>query len=157
SALHINLGTQQDHFTVNSTHAGSTSIDGGAGDDQIDLNELDGPTTVHGGADNGTITLHATKVVGHRHVLRDGGHDLLLVNHLTVGTTDPVDLDGGAGMDSYEVDITGAGGYLVNVHDSGADTSTDTLTINGTDQPDNFLLRASQNEVSNGGIAFVAA
>ena len=51
SALKISLGKGNDHFTVALTHAGTTTVDGGPGNDTIDLLALFGPTTVHGGDD----------------------------------------------------------------------------------------------------------
>jgi Ca2+-binding RTX toxin-like protein len=152
ATLNINLGKGADHLTVNSTQAGATNIDGGPGNDTIDLLELDGPTIVHGGNDSDTITLHASKIVGPVQLFGDAGDDHLIVNQVPVGTVDLISLDGGAGTDTYEVDITGAGGYVVHVQDSGGG-HVDTLTVNGTDQADNFLLRANSGHTSG----FVAA
>ncbi|MDE3026415.1 MAG: hypothetical protein KGI93_12690, partial [Acidobacteriota bacterium] len=62
-------------------------------------------------------------------------------------------LDGGSGNDTYQVNmIGGRTNSLVNVFDSGGD-SGDALTINGTDFPDVFLLRAA---TASNGLAFVA-
>ncbi len=62
-------------------------------------------------------------------------------------------LDGGSGDDTYDVNtIGGRTNSLVNVFDSGGD-SGDSLTINGTDFADVFLMRAA---TASNGLAFVA-
>ena len=50
----------------------------------------------------------------------------------------------------------GSTDYIVNVFDSGTDDGEDTLTIYGTDEADDVLLRASKHEFEEGGVAFVA-
>jgi Ca2+-binding RTX toxin-like protein len=162
STLGIGLGRGKDGFTVASTHAGSTSIDGGPGDDTITLLALNGPTTVRGGNDDDSVTLAATAVVGPTHLEGGSGNDLLTVDRLPVGqVSDTVFLDGGVGVDTDTVNVTGAGNYLVSVSDSGG-APQDTLVVNGTGQADNFLLRAASappagtGEVPDG-VAFVAA
>ena len=63
-------------------------------------------------------------------------------------------LDGQAGSDNYDVNIFGNGGSLITVFDSGVSaTDDDTLTINGTADRDDFVVRASNAS----GQAFVAA
>ena len=64
-----------------------------------------------------------------------------------------MNLDGGNGADSYFIYIVGSGSSLINVLDTGADNAADSLTVYGTDQADNFLLRANSLHTS----AFVAA
>lgn len=168
-AVNLSLGKGDDHLTVSSTHAGRTSIDGGPGKDMIDLLALAGPTTVHGGADDDTITLRATSVVGPTNLYGDQGDDSLLVDQLPAGqVSDIVSLDGGLGADTDTVNISGAGNYLVSVSDSGL-ANQDTLIVNGTSQADNFLLRAASALAPSlvtdkrtpaaivGGVAFVAA
>ncbi len=67
-----------------------------------------------------------------------------------------MNIDGGDGSDIVNVYIRGGDtNNLINVLDTGA-TGTDTLNVYGTDQADNFLLRASDPTVANP-IAFVAA
>src|SRR5262249_53224582 len=72
-----------------------------------------------------------------------------------------VTVNGEGGDDSYTVNLIGHGtDSLINVFDSGtsdfttpAATDADTLTVNGTDNPDVFLLRAA---TADDGLAFVA-
>jgi Ca2+-binding RTX toxin-like protein len=159
STLNIALGKGKDGFTVSSTHAGSTSLDGGPGNDTIVLQALNGPTTVRGGSDDDTITLRATTVVGLASLFGDAGADQLTVDRLPNGQV--ANLDGGAGPDIDTVNTVGSGGSVVNVSDSGA-PGLDTLTVNGTNQADTFLLRAASappdgTGVVLGGVAFVAA
>jgi hypothetical protein len=121
---------------------------------------------IAGARDSDLIYLSPQVLVGHTRVLGDsdglaGGTDTIILdklpsvttshdrpNHLLANGTDgsvrdTIDLDGRGGTDTYIINITGAGtDYIVNVHDTGApDDGTDTLTINGTDGADTFLLR----------------
>ena len=52
--LNINLGSGVDTFTIESTHAGVTNLNGNGGADIINIRTISGPTTVntHAGADN---------------------------------------------------------------------------------------------------------
>src|SRR5262249_3927458 len=105
TAMNINLGGGQDVFTISSTSC---------------------PTTVHGGSDNDMITLQATSVAGPTNLFGDNGNDQLTVDKLSVGqVSGPVNLDGGNGTDTDTVNITGAGGYVVNVTDTGAEPMVD--------------------------------
>ena len=62
-------------------------------------------------------------------------------------------LDGGADPDTYDINlIGGVTSSLVNVYDSGT-SGGDSLTVNGTDFADVFLMRA---QTSSNGSAFVA-
>ena len=135
-SLNINLGTGADNFLVNGTHAQSTQINAGGGNDTVDVEATSGATTINGAA----------------------GSDTLRVNH-TVGAeanalAGAVVLDGQAGADTYDVNTFGAGNSVVSVFDSGTvATETDTLTIDGTGGVDNFALQAANAT----GVAFVAA
>ncbi len=136
--VNIDLGLGADSFTVASTHAGDTTIDALGGTDTVDVEAISGPTSVTGGA----------------------GVDLIRVNNAFVaaesnGLGATLALDGQEGGDNYVVNIFGNGGSLVTVYDTGT-AGTDNLTINGTDEIDQFLLRASANSFPTG-VAFVAA
>jgi Ca2+-binding RTX toxin-like protein len=156
NSLAVNLGLGNDTFTVAATHGTTTSVDAGPGADTVSLQALDGPTTVHGGAGNDSITLSPTVVVGPTQLFGDQGDDTLTVDRLPARqVSGTVSLDGGDGSDAYNVNIAGDGNYLINVHDTGT-TGSDTLTVNGTAQADNFLLRASGYAYPTG-VAFVAA
>ena len=74
------------------------------------------------------------------------------------GLATTVVLDGQGGSDSYDVNIYGGGDSLITVFDSGSSASDeDTLTVNGTPDRDDFLLRASNKDSASGGVAFVGA
>ena len=53
----------------------------------------------------------------------------------------PLTLDGQAGDDQYVINYFGAGNSLINVHDSGPIHTGELLTLNGTPDNDQFLLR----------------
>ena len=71
------------------------------------------------------------------------GPGSLVTGHEATPVRWTIDLDGQAGADNYEVNTTQSTDYVVNVHDTGApDDGADVLTINGTANPDVFLLRS---------------
>ncbi len=59
-ALEIYLGYGSDTFTVDSTHAGTTLIDAGRGNDQILVHTLSGHTLLYGGAGDDTVRVGTT-------------------------------------------------------------------------------------------------
>ncbi len=144
-------------------------IDGGGSSDQINLwGHISADTvTMNGGDGNDFIIVNPTNSGGNvldldaRLIINGGaGDDIILVDKLHSLTTshngvrDTVDIDGGEGSDIVLVNITGGStDYLINDFDTGK-SGTDQLIVNGTDDADNFLLRASQNPQ---GVAFVAA
>ena len=134
--LTINLGSGDDSFLVTGTHGTDTQISGGAGGDTIDVEAVSGATTILGSS--GDDTLRVNNAVGPE------------TNTLSAAVV----LDGQAGADNYDVNIFGDGGSIVSVFDSGTSaTETDTLTIDGTGNRDEFVLRASN--VAD--VGFVAA
>ncbi len=56
-ALEITLGSGNDHFVIEGTHSGSTRVNAGAGDDQIEVWSAAAPTTVNGGTGDDVITV----------------------------------------------------------------------------------------------------
>ena len=144
-AITVALGSGNDTFTISGTSAGTTTVTAGAGSDSVTVQSASGAVAVHGGEGNDTLTADTLPTL---QTQRDRPNDGVGV------VRDTVDLDGQAGGDSYIVNVTGAGDYVVNARDTGADAGTDTLTVNGTGQADTFLLRAGTNA---GGIAFAAA
>ena len=116
---------------------------------------------IAGERDDDTIVLRPQQIEGYTKVLGDldglpGGRDTMILDRLPSITTehdrpgdgigmvrDSVDLDGRGGYDTYIVNLTGGlTDYRVNILDSGApDDGADILTINGTEDPDIFLLR----------------
>ncbi|HYV59841.1 MAG TPA: hypothetical protein VFA62_07205, partial [Acidimicrobiia bacterium] len=101
---------------------------------------------------NGTYTVEFTGALGHRPVATMTADTSSLRSN---GVHATVTLDGQGGSDSYDVDLIGGRtSSLVRVFDSGSTASgTDSLTIDGTEHPDVFLLRASTAQT---GLAFVA-
>lgn len=150
---------------------GDDFIYGGAGNDIIhgnnDNDQLDGGAgsdIVHGDAGSDLLTstpltgLGIGLTIGPTYLYGDGDNDQLTVDKLPAGqVSGTIYLDGGDGIDTDTVNISGDGNYLVSVTDTGVETFADTLIVNGTDQADSFLLRASSKLEANGGTAFVAA
>ena len=54
--LQIDLGSGADTFTILSTITGTTTVNGGPGNDSIDIETISGPTFVNGGAGNDMLT-----------------------------------------------------------------------------------------------------
>ncbi|WP_157100266.1 hypothetical protein [Rhodoplanes sp. Z2-YC6860] len=55
-AVNVGLGTADDDFTIESTHAGTTVVNGNNGNDVFNIQTISGPTTVNGG--NGSDTFN---------------------------------------------------------------------------------------------------
>ena len=55
----IGLGTAGDTFTIESTHVGTTIVNGNNGDDTINIEAISGPTTANGGSDFDTFYVGA--------------------------------------------------------------------------------------------------
>ncbi|HET7129920.1 MAG TPA: hypothetical protein VFJ93_12675, partial [Gaiellaceae bacterium] len=109
-----------------------------------------GNVLVTGSGRDYTITF--TNALGHRAIPLLGGATSTLRSN---GINAIVTMDGGGGGDTYNVNLIGGRtSSLINVFDSGAaGDGGDALTVNGTDFPDVFLLRAA---TADGGLAFVA-
>ena len=146
----ITLGRGDDTFTVHTTNRNLlvegdlverfTRVNGGDGDDTIDVIEINGTTRIEGGRDD----------------------DDLLVNvaeSLDVNIHADLTLDGEHGGDFNLVNLVGAGDAgnpVINVYDSGdAGSGSDMLEINGTIENDQFLLRAFDNGDRAAGYGFV--
>ncbi|MEP0201448.1 MAG: LEPR-XLL domain-containing protein, partial [Halioglobus sp.] len=144
--LTITLGSGADTLLVDSTHGASTEINAGNGsasqrDDTIAINTISGETTVHG----------------------EGGADAVLVNVADNGSggfartfANGIDatlkIHGEGGGDDVTVNLAGEGSALINVLDNGdVGDGVDTLTINGTENVDNILMRADTVALLNGG------
>ena len=98
----IQLGTGNDHFTIEGTSAGTTTVDSGAGNDTVDVKTIDGHTTVDTGSGNDIVN------VGNAEGLVDSIDALLT-------------LDTG----------TGTGSDTVNVNDA-QDTNANAGTLTGS-------------------------
>ena len=122
----VDLGLGADTFTVLSTITGTTTVNGGGGNDSIDVETIAGPTFVNGDAGNDSITVNGDTT----NPSTTNGIGALLT------------LDGGAGADAYLVNTFGNGTSTIDVFDTGNDGAANTLTINGTAADDVFLFRA---------------
>lgn len=115
----VNLGSGHDTFTIESTHAGRTVIDGGDGNDTINIRTISGHTTIQGGAGDDTFNV-GTLAPG------IGG----TVNELTALLT----IDGGAGSDTVNVDDRGDTadntGILTQTTLTGLDMVSDLNAVN---------------------------
>jgi Ca2+-binding RTX toxin-like protein len=72
-SLNIGLGSGADSFTIMSTHAGTTVLSAGAGDDTVDVQTIGGATTVHAGSGSDAINVGSSGTL-------DGIAALLTVN-----------------------------------------------------------------------------
>jgi hypothetical protein len=91
ATLTIGLGTAGDTFTIEGTHAGTTTVNGNNGNDTITIEAISGPTTANGGNDSDTFYVGAN--VG---TVND------IAASLTLNGNDPT-----SGSDSLFVDDTG--------------------------------------------------
>src|SRR3954452_23659805 len=122
-SLTAGLGSGADVLDVVGTHAGTTTINAGAGDDRVFVDTTGGTTSVNG----------------------LDGRDILVVNALQAtgnGLTGTLTLDGGRGADTSIVGLFGSGDSTVAVVDTGFDGATNILIVNGTPAADQFLLRS---------------
>jgi Ca2+-binding EF-hand superfamily protein len=105
--LNINLGGFVDTFTIISTHAGATNLNGNAGADIINIRTIAGATTVNGGNDSDTINVgsNAQGVIGD-------------VNNNSGGTVDGI-------------------GALLTVNGNAPSSSSDTLNVDDTAETTN--------------------
>ncbi|MHC4561200.1 MAG: hypothetical protein ACYS8X_00330 [Planctomycetota bacterium] len=126
--INILLGSGNDDFTIDATHAGETNLYVGGGNDTVAIETIAGVTNVFG----------------------EAGDDLITVNeNLTSpstanGLAAVLNLDGQGGSDDYIVNAFGNGDSLINVFDTGSTIDgVDLLTVNGTAGDDQFLVRAN--------------
>ncbi|MEX2149864.1 MAG: LEPR-XLL domain-containing protein [Steroidobacteraceae bacterium] len=56
--VEINLGTGANHFTIDDTHAGATTLNTGMGNDLVDVRKVSGHTFVNTGAGSDTVNVH---------------------------------------------------------------------------------------------------
>ena len=123
--LSVSLGLARDVVSVTATHAGTTSIQSGGGDDRLAVETTDGALQLLGEAGNDVFVVNPTRIPGEP----NGIGDLLRI-------------DGGAGSDRTTINLFGNGVSDVEVTDTAFDGGTNLLTVNGTSDADTFLLRA---------------
>ncbi len=137
--LEIYLGTVEDAFYIETTHAGTTEVDGGAGDDVFRVNSVQGLTTILGAEGNDRFLVNV--------------FDSLVDLPIGPGPDDPpqgaetsvngigavLTLDGQTGSDKYWVYLANAtysedlDVSILNVTDTGADAGSDRLRVYGPD------------------------
>ncbi|BAU91131.1 GLUG domain-containing protein [Methylorubrum populi] len=105
-------------------------------------------TTIRLGAGDDRLDIAVSEISGNTRVFGEDGADAINVDRLPSLTsktglrTDTLDIDGGQDTDTIRIQANGASSYRINVTDSGnPDRGVDTLTILGTDEADQFLLR----------------
>ena len=126
--LNLGLSKGNDTLDVLSTHLGTNQIDTGGGNDIVNIETIDGVTTLTLSTDDDTVNVNPD----------------LTAPSTANGINAVLNLDGNGGTDRYNINLAGNGSSLINVLDTGfAADGTDLLTINGTEVIDNFLLRAS--------------
>ncbi|HTZ04687.1 MAG TPA: HYR domain-containing protein [Gaiellaceae bacterium] len=100
-----------------------------------------------------SFVFNQTSIAGSLEVFGGAGDDTFTVNQLAsmdVADGDSLTLDGQGGSDLYTINTAGSMStdehdYVVNVLDSGAPTDgSNVLVVNGSNQPDVFLLRSTQ-------------
>jgi Ca2+-binding RTX toxin-like protein len=154
-AMIAHTGSEADTIWVDGSikATGTISFETEAGTDVVTITgsvEAD-KFIINTGDDDDVVTIdinydEGRRLVGYVQVLGGDGDDLITVNKLHSRTA-VMDLDGQGGSDTYIINTSGSlsdgfRDYVVNVLDTGAkDDGIDTLTINGTDDPDVFLLR----------------
>ncbi|HWS57763.1 MAG TPA: hypothetical protein VN257_04430, partial [Actinotalea sp.] len=122
--LDLTLGSGNDVFNVDGTHADSTDVHAGPGDDRINVEALSGTTAIEGQAGNDWLLVNP--------VPGPLGANLIEGQRLT--------LDGGANSDTYVVEMFGVGNSRIDVVDV-TDGGTNVLGVGGSAGNDTFLLR----------------
>ncbi|NOI65300.1 LEPR-XLL domain-containing protein [Vibrio sp. 99-8-1] len=99
---------------------------------------------IHGNTQDDSVDIHVQNIGGDVYVNSYQGEDRITISQLHSRSGKMV-LDGGADTDRYTINRTGNDAdYVIDVVDSGLENQgADTLTINGTELNDTFLLRAN--------------
>ena len=163
--VNVWLGTGTDVLFIDSTHAGTTQVFGGDGndttnerDDTIAINTIAGVTTIHGQAGNDFIEANVDSPV----LPQDGSFGSLepitgfFVRTHVNGLAAVLNVHGEGDSDQVALNFAGEGGALVNVLDKGApNDGVDSLIINGADvvpgvnnQPDDTFLSVSYTHLT---------
>ncbi|HEY1630640.1 MAG TPA: hypothetical protein VGF56_04960 [Rhizomicrobium sp.] len=151
-------GVRDDHFNLGGTFNAADSIDGGGGNDRVDITGLDGTDTVTFTAT--TMTNVASLVLGAGHnydlVTNDAtvaADATMLINGAGLGASDALTFDGTAETDGHFLIRGGAGddsltggqdGDTFNLTKGGADTATggagnDTFNMGGAFDSDDLI------------------
>ncbi|NDV63154.1 LEPR-XLL domain-containing protein [Puniceicoccales bacterium CK1056] len=144
--LNIWLASGANTFTINSTHAGETTVSTAAGADTLHINDVNGVLVVNGEADADTFNVNGTSAGSDSTLNGDGGNDTFNVRAMS----GPVTANGNDGSDTFNVGsqapatggnvngidasliVNGNGGTdTLNVDDTG-DTAANTGTLTST-------------------------
>ena len=136
--LEVTLGQGDDDLFIDSTHAGTTQVNAGGGKDTLAVNTISGTTTLLGQGGDDSFHVNVERV----------GEDYQRTGNN--GLAAELNIDGGDDSDHVTVNLSGQGSAVVNVTDTGGNAGTDTLTINGTEQADEILLRAANVSPTTG-------
>ena len=136
--LNISLGTGRDHFYIESTPDGTTTVlntgdepaVGNQITDIVNINSIDGPTAINAGAGNDVLRVNYD--IDGNQTFRNG-----------IDPTAPLTLHGNAGSDLYEIGLAGSGEGVSNIYvdDVSNDGRPNRLKIYGTQREDLFLFR----------------
>ncbi|SHL67163.1 hypothetical protein SAMN05444414_1269 [Roseovarius marisflavi] len=101
-----------------------------------------------GGADDDIFRINVTAIDGNTNLRAGSGDDDIFINRLPSMTTvrdglrDSFTIDGQAGTDVTEIDLTGVSDVVINTSDSGApDEGLDRMLIRTTAEDDTVLIR----------------
>ncbi|SLN60007.1 Bifunctional hemolysin/adenylate cyclase precursor [Roseovarius gaetbuli] len=101
-----------------------------------------------GGADDDIFRINVTAIDGNTNLRAGAGDDDIFINRLPSMTTvrgglrDSFSIDGEAGTDVTEIDLTGISDVVINTFDSGApDDGLDRMLIRTTAEDDTVLIR----------------
>ncbi|MEW6157779.1 MAG: hypothetical protein AB1813_10120, partial [Verrucomicrobiota bacterium] len=156
--FNINLGSGHDSFRIDSTHAASTFVRGGLGNDTVNVRSIQGVTTVSNGSGDDVVNIGSAAPGSGGNV--DGIAAVLTVNGETGNDSLNVDETGDSNGNSGQLtgteltglDMTGSGKVVygtietLNLNLSG---STDVLTIAGTHSSTTNLYGHEGNDIFN--------
>ena len=164
--LNLELGAAADTLSIQGTHAGATNVNGGAGNDQIDVQAIAGATNIRGGADNDTVNVGSLAplqggivdgVAATLQVHGEAGTDQLTVDDSgdTTGDTANITATSVSGLGSasgvnYQTFETlqvnsGSGADTIHIVDTGAAT-----TVNANEAGDTVNVRAIRHATNIG-------
>ncbi len=149
ATLNIGLGSGGDTFTIQSTHAGTTSLDTNNGGDTVHINSASGTLTVDAGAGTDTINVNATGTSTIVNLEGSGGADV--VNVRTIGG--PTTVNGGTGTDTINVGSNASGTISIPSTNSNGNLNSigALLTVNGQSTGDTLNVDDTLDSVGNTG------
>ena len=140
--LDITLGGGKDHFVIDGTHSGATRVNGGGGNDVIEVLGISGVTTVNGGPGDNTTTVGDPTTDGRTlsriaALLSVGGDIPSAIARTTVRGEPDVFAPGGgliaAGSTNEQEILINAGGGTFTIRFKGVVTDPDALPPAGVE------------------------